>query len=207
MTIDTMLLNLGTSLQDASELQFNETYKLLKLNEAQLTVARMLAPVYLNEIHSIKTNITATSGVMTIGSAALTYEPMTGGAGILSVYNVTNGYYYRRGEYPDVLIQNEQYHYRPSNTQPRFYVFADVLTLLPTVTSTINVGFLRQPATMTETPDVDCELHEDLHDLVVLVAESAAWRLTKQWDRSKAALEAALAIITTMNLKVGIGAQ
>ena len=150
MTGKEMIDLLALRLEDASKIDFPDSFKLEALDSAQTRVANMLANPYLTELEVLEEAFTVgdvTAGVSAVmNSTNLTgnYTLLRGGQGVLRVQDATTGTWLTRIELADVK-KNENSYLAGSATNPQFFVFEKKIYTLPTTITSVNVWYLREP--------------------------------------------------------------
>jgi len=197
MTIQEMRTNLSNDCEDPSGTKFFAPQQYEALNNAQLTVVRLLHRNYLTEIGAEKSGLALTGGVSAaLNASSLGYVLIKGNDGIISVKILSSGRFATKLENEEIALINNTF-YDGSDIDPTYIVIGGKLFVRPTSIASVDVNFIRKPATLTAS--IDCELNESLHEIVVQIAESELWASYNKTVRSEEAWKKATQKIAAMN--------
>lgn len=183
--------------------RFTDYYSIL--NEAQIELCNVIDNKYLKELEAVDTG-KGISGVTLLFSQLNDGNGVLGGeAGIVGVKiypGGSSGIWGRRIEVADLQMAEENGLISYSDSRPFYYMFKDrIWFLLSTYeSSTADIYYRRRPATISA--NVDPEINEELYDILLDLAEYRGWKMDRDNDRTKTALELAYSKIKMLNDKI-----
>ncbi len=199
---DALVDELSLIMEDSEEKRFTEATKLIFLNKAQRQLCNLLHNGYLTEFEDVALTQSLSSQALALSSLNSGNGVLRGGAGILRVKvyigGVGDGVWATEIDLMEVKKLENQY-LAHSDAAPRYFIFDSKINVKVTTytDTTIDVYFLKMPAVMTT--DVDPEVNESLHGIMLTLAEARLWGMDSKIDRKNAALTQALQEIEILN--------
>jgi len=146
MNVSEQIDLLALRLEDPAKGKFTDIFKQKALGNAQVKLASLLHNDYLTELQSIKTSVTAGSGVTALlNTALLDYEVLRGAEGIINVKDATSGTYCTQITL-DEAKKLENSFLSGSVYNPIYWVYQNKIYVRPTSVVSLDIAFLRQPA-------------------------------------------------------------
>lgn len=141
MNYSTMLDNLGLRLEDPSKQTFTDSFKLKTLENAQIIITHLLNNDYITELQVIDANESVSSGDTLF--TALDNDVLRGAEGIVDI-KVYNGLWATKQDRTDIK-KGENSLLVGTTKNPLWWTFANIIKILPTTISAIDVWYLKMP--------------------------------------------------------------
>ncbi|KKL73578.1 hypothetical protein LCGC14_2073490 [marine sediment metagenome] len=186
MNVSEMMLELSQRLEDENEEEFDDSFRLLLLNNAQDKFTHLINKKFLTELET-KDTITHSSGAIAltgvgIDSNATSELVLKGGEGILEVTIASNGKVATKLGISD-LRQKESRFSTPTQEWPVYYISGNKIYVLPIIETSWVVRYLKQPDELRYTFDVASG-----DENTILIADRVALGLSGTQDAYKYAV-------------------
>ena len=198
MTGADMMLSLGYRMEDLAEANFTQAQKLVALNDAQRQVVAMCsndALVHLQAQEDLDTVGTDTNlgSLKYFALPSPTGEPLM--VRIVKAYDNTNDRWIEMVS-PEGFGENTSYNYGTQGTLMgnRLYVS----TADTAITSCILI-YIGTPADIADNSNEIENLSDSVQQAIIEIAESLLWRQDNRQNRSAAAKQSAIEIVTSIN--------
>jgi hypothetical protein len=193
MSVNTMLSDLGTLVEDPSEDKFTEAIKLEQLNDAQSRVINLLNKNSLLELTRVQGS--CVGNPYTLSGLSPNYYG-SGGAIIMVQSDITGVICTPISIKSMKMLEIDVM--APTDEAPYYYLWDKKITVLPsTLAAQWKIFYISKPTALIA--GGDCDLSTAVQEIIKTIAEGLCWCIVDKLDRAEIAFNSAYAAIDSIN--------